>query len=120
MVLRRINQAQRLRRASRGMIRLSGIKKTEPPQAMLRLIANRVLIAIPTLLIVSLMVFALQHALPGDPFLVIAGEERDPETIARLREIYRMDDPIITQYFAWLLQVLQGEFGRSLRTGEPC
>jgi peptide/nickel transport system permease protein len=78
-----------------------------------------VLIAIPTLIIVSLFVFALQHALPGDPFLVIAGEERDPETIARLRAIYRMDDPIPVQYLAWLGQVLQGEFGRSLRTGEP-
>lgn len=86
---------------------------------MLKLILNRMLIAVPTLFIVSLLVFALQHALPGDPFLVIAGEERDPETIARLREIYRMDDPIITQYFAWLWQVMQGEFGRSLRTGEP-
>jgi peptide/nickel transport system permease protein len=86
---------------------------------MLRLILHRVLIAIPTLLIVSLFVFALQHALPGDPFLVIAGEERDPEAIARLRAIYRMDDPVVVQYGAWLLQVLQGEFGRSLRTGEP-
>jgi peptide/nickel transport system permease protein len=86
---------------------------------MLTLILNRLLIAIPTLFIVSLFVFALQHALPGDPFLVIAGEERDPEAIARLRAIYRMDDPVITQYFAWLWQVMQGEFGRSLRTGEP-
>jgi peptide/nickel transport system permease protein len=86
---------------------------------MLTLILNRVAVAIPTLLIVSLFVFALQHALPGDPFLVIAGEERDPEAIARLRALYRMDDPVITQYFAWAWQVLQGEFGRSLRTGEP-
>ncbi|MCX6602494.1 MAG: ABC transporter permease [Hyphomicrobiales bacterium] len=86
---------------------------------MLKLILNRVLIAIPTLLIVSLFVFALQHALPGDPFLVMAGEERDPESIARLRAIYRLDDPIVVQYFAWLGQVVQGEFGRSLRTGEP-
>jgi peptide/nickel transport system permease protein len=86
---------------------------------MMRLIANRLLIAMPTLFIVSLFVFALQHALPGDPFLVIAGEERDPEAIARLRAIYRMDDPVIVQYGAWLLQVVQGEFGRSLRTGEP-
>jgi peptide/nickel transport system permease protein len=86
---------------------------------MLTLILNRIAVAIPTLLIVSLFVFALQHALPGDPFLVIAGEERDPEAIARLRAIYRMDDPIITQYFAWLWQVMQGEFGHSLRTGEP-
>ncbi len=86
---------------------------------MLSLIARRALIALPTLFLVSLGVFALQRALPGDPFLVIAGEERDPEVIARLREIYRMDDPIIVQFFAWLGQVVQGDFGRSLRTGEP-
>lgn len=86
---------------------------------MLSLIGRRVLIAIPTLFLVSLFVFALQRALPGDPFLVIAGEERDPEVIARLREIYRMDDPIVVQFFAWLGQVIQGDFGRSLRTGEP-
>lgn len=86
---------------------------------MLTLIGRRVLIALPTLFLVSLFVFALQRALPGDPFLVIAGEERDPEVIARLREIYRMDDPVIVQFFAWLGQVVQGDFGRSLRTGEP-
>jgi peptide/nickel transport system permease protein len=86
---------------------------------MLTLIVRRILIAIPTLFLVSLFVFALQRALPGDPFLVIAGEERDPEVIARLREIYRMDDPIVVQFFAWLGQVVQGDFGRSLRTGEP-
>ncbi|WP_293799177.1 ABC transporter permease [uncultured Bosea sp.] len=86
---------------------------------MATLILRRLLIAIPTLFLVSLFVFALQRALPGDPFLVIAGEERDPEVIARLREIYRMDDPIFVQFFAWLGQVVQGDFGRSLRTGEP-
>ena len=86
---------------------------------MFTLILRRILIAIPTLFLVSLFVFALQRALPGDPFLVIAGEERDPEVIARLREIYRMDDPIVVQFFAWLWQVVQGDFGRSLRTGEP-
>jgi peptide/nickel transport system permease protein len=86
---------------------------------MLTLITRRILVAIPTLFLVALMVFALQRALPGDPFLVIAGEERDPEVIARLRAIYRLDDPIFVQFFAWLGQVLQGDFGRSLRTGEP-
>jgi peptide/nickel transport system permease protein len=86
---------------------------------MLTLITRRILIAIPTLFLVALMVFALQRALPGDPFLVIAGEERDPEVIARLRALYRLDDPIFVQFFAWLGQVMQGDFGRSLRTGEP-
>ncbi len=86
---------------------------------MATLILRRILIAIPTLFLVSLFVFALQRALPGEPFLVLAGEERDPETIARLREIYRMNDPVFVQFFAWLGQVIQGDFGRSLRTGEP-
>lgn len=86
---------------------------------MLALIGRRLLIAIPTLLLVSLFVFALQRALPGDPFLVIAGEERDPQVIAHLRALYRLDDSVPVQFFAWLGQVLQGDFGRSLRTGEP-
>lgn len=86
---------------------------------MLALIVRRAVIALPTLLLVSLMVFALQRALPGDPFLVIAGEERDPQVIAHLRQLYRLDDPIVVQFFAWLGQVAQGDFGRSLRTGEP-
>lgn len=86
---------------------------------MWSLIARRILIAIPTLLVVSVFVFALIHALPGDPILVMMGEERDPEVIARMRAIYRFDDPILVQYVAWVGQVVQGEFGRSLRTGEP-
>jgi len=86
---------------------------------MWSLIARRVLIAIPTLIVVSVFVFALIHALPGDPILVMMGEERDPEVIARMRAIYRFDDPILVQYVAWVGQVVQGEFGRSLRTGEP-
>jgi peptide/nickel transport system permease protein len=86
---------------------------------MWSLIARRILIAIPTLVVVSVFVFALIHALPGDPILVMMGEERDPEVIARMRAIYRFDDPILVQYAAWVGQVVQGEFGRSLRTGEP-
>jgi peptide/nickel transport system permease protein len=86
---------------------------------MWSLIARRILIAIPTLVVVSVFVFALIHALPGDPILVMMGEERDPEVIARMRAIYRFDDPILVQYVAWVGQVVQGEFGRSLRTGEP-
>jgi peptide/nickel transport system permease protein len=86
---------------------------------MWTLIARRIAIAIPTLIIVSIFVFALQHALPGDPILVIAGEERDPEAIERIRALYRLDDPVYLQYLAWIGQVIQGDFGRSLRTGEP-
>ena len=86
---------------------------------MWTLIARRVLIAIPTVILVSMFVFGLQHALPGDPILVLAGEERDPEAIERLKAIYRLNDPVPVQYAAWVVQALQGDFGRSMRTGEP-
>lgn len=86
---------------------------------MLKIIARRVLVAIPTLVLVSLIVFGLQKLLPGDPLLTMAGEERDPEVLAFLREKYRLDDPFHVQYLAWLGNVLVGDFGHSLRTGVP-
>ncbi|EHK55674.1 ABC transporter permease [Allomesorhizobium alhagi] len=86
---------------------------------MLAYIGRRILVAIPTLLIVSVFVFALQKLLPGDPVLVMAGEERNPETLEYLREKYRLNDPVIFQYFYWLGSVLQGDLGLSLRTNLP-
>jgi peptide/nickel transport system permease protein len=86
---------------------------------MLRYIGRRILIAIPTLIIVSLLVFALQKLLPGDPVLAMAGEERDPQVLAFLREKYRLDDPIPMQYFAWIGSALTGNLGISLRTDIP-
>lgn len=86
---------------------------------MLELIVKRLLLAIPTLLLVSIMVFSLQKLLPGDPVLAMAGEERDPAVIAQLRAEYHLDDPIPTQYFAWIGNALTGDLGMSLRTKEP-
>ncbi|GGB98086.1 peptide ABC transporter permease [Marivita lacus] len=86
---------------------------------MLAFIGRRILIAIPTVIIISIFVFALQHMLPGDPILVMAGEERDPAVIEALREKYRMNDPIPVQYLAWAGAALQGDLGISLRTQQP-
>lgn len=86
---------------------------------MMRFVLNRVLVAIPTLILVSIFVFMLQKLLPGDPILVMAGESRDPATIEMLRERYHMNDPVLMQYFYWLGDVLRGDLGRSLRTGLP-
>ena len=86
---------------------------------MIKLILNRVLVAIPTLVLVSLMVFTLQKILPGDPVLALAGEERDPVVLSYLRQKYHLDDPLPVQYFAWLTQVVQGDLGKSLRTDLP-
>jgi peptide/nickel transport system permease protein len=86
---------------------------------MWTLIARRVAVALPTLFLVMLFVFVLQRLLPGDPLLVMAGEERDPKVLEELRELYRMNDPIPVQFLAWLGEVLGGNFGVSMRTGEP-
>ncbi|MEM0907048.1 MAG: ABC transporter permease [Pseudomonadota bacterium] len=86
---------------------------------MLAFIARRLLIAIPTIVIISIFVFGLQQLLPGDPILVLAGEERDPDVIEALREKYRLNDPIPVQYLAWAGNALQGDLGISLRTQQP-
>lgn len=86
---------------------------------MLAYAARRVLVAIPTIILVSIFVFVLQKMLPGDPILVLAGEERDPVVIELLREKYRLNDPLPMQYFAWAWQALQGNLGISLRTNVP-
>ena len=86
---------------------------------MLELICKRLLLAIPTLFLVSIMVFSLQKLLPGDPVLAMAGEERDPAVIAQLREQYHLNDPLPTQYLYWLGNALRGDLGTSLRTQEP-
>ncbi len=82
-------------------------------------IGKRLLVAIPTLLIISIFVFSLQKLLPGDPILAMAGEERDPATIEFLREKYRLNDPVPMQYLNWLGGVVTGDFGISLRTNQP-
>ncbi|KKX25359.1 ABC transporter permease [Rhizobium sp. LC145] len=82
-------------------------------------IGKRLLVAIPTLLIISIFVFSLQKLLPGDPILAMAGEERDPATIEFLREKYHLNDPVPVQYVHWLGGIVTGDFGISLRTNQP-
>lgn len=86
---------------------------------MFEFILRRVLIAIPTILLISMFVFGLQKLLPGDPVLAMAGEERDPATIQLLREKYHLEDPIPQQYLYWITNAAQGDLGISLRTQEP-
>ncbi len=86
---------------------------------MLSHLTRRILISIPTLILISIFVFALQKMLPGDPVLALAGEDRDPEMLNRLREVYHLNDPIWQQYFHWAMNALRGDFGTSIRTGLP-
>lgn len=86
---------------------------------MFSLIAKRMLQLIPTLFVVSVLIFSLQQLLPGDPALVMAGEEKDPEVIEQIRKQYRLDQPIPIQYIYWLKGVLTGNLGESMRLKAP-
>ena len=86
---------------------------------MLNFLGKRILQLIPTLFFVSVLIFSLQHLLPGDPALVMAGEERDPNVIAKIRQQYRLDEPIAVQYVYWAKGVISGDFGESLRIKVP-
>lgn len=86
---------------------------------MLQIIIKRLLVAIPTLFIVSMIIFGMQKLLPGDPALLLAGDERDPVVLEQIREQYHLNDPLVVQYGHWMGRVLQGDLGLSLRTDVP-
>lgn len=86
---------------------------------MLAVIAKRLLQIVPTLFFVSVLIFCLQQLLPGDPALVMAGEEKDPEVIEQIRRQYRLDRPIPIQYFYWIKGVVTGDLGESMRLRVP-
>jgi peptide/nickel transport system permease protein len=82
---------------------------------MLTFLGRRILQLVPTLFFVSVIIFSLQQLLPGDPALVMAGEERDPAVIAQIRAQYRLDQPVPVQYVYWVKGVLSGDLGESMR-----
>ena len=86
---------------------------------MLNFLARRIAQLVPTLFFVSILIFSLQQLLPGDPALVMAGEERDPAVIAQIRAQYRLDQPIPIQYVYWVRGVLTGDLGESMRIKQP-
>jgi peptide/nickel transport system permease protein len=82
---------------------------------MLTLIGKRLIQLLPTLFFVSVLIFSLQQLLPGDPALIMAGEEKDPEVIEQIRRQYRLDQPLPVQYVYWIGGVLTGNLGESMR-----
>jgi peptide/nickel transport system permease protein len=86
---------------------------------MLRYIAKRLLLTIPTLLLVSMIVFSIIRLVPGDPAQVLLGEGADKESVAALHQEMGLDKPLTVQYFHWLQQSLRGNLGKSIATGDP-
>jgi peptide/nickel transport system permease protein len=79
----------------------------------------RIAQVLPTIFLVSIIVFCLQQLMPGDPALVLAGEERDPAVIAQIRAELWLDRPLPVQYLHWIGNVLHGDLGYSWRIREP-
>ncbi|WP_119292226.1 ABC transporter permease [Azohydromonas sediminis] len=86
---------------------------------MLEFLIRRLATVIPTLVFVSILIFGLQQLLPGDPAMILAGEDQSPELIAQLREQLHLDEPLPVRYAYWVGGVLQGDLGESVRTKEP-
>ncbi|NYI71558.1 peptide/nickel transport system permease protein [Naumannella cuiyingiana] len=97
----------------------SATRPNAPRGRALRHLAGRAGQALVTIFLVSIAVFAGIRAIPGDPALVLAGEDSSPEAIAAIRERYGLDDPLPIQYLNWLSHAIRGDFGTSVRTGEP-
>ena len=81
---------------------------------MIKLILTRVLLVVPILLGVSLVAFLLMRLVPGDITLTLLGPYATDQTRAALREYYGLDQPIHVQFLKWLLNIVQGNFGRSI------
>jgi peptide/nickel transport system permease protein len=86
---------------------------------MLRYVAKRLLIAVGLLLALSAAIFSLQYLPPGSVVeSVIGGDQKSPEQVERIRREYHLDRSLPVQYWLWLRDAVQGDLGRSYRTGE--
>jgi peptide/nickel transport system permease protein len=85
---------------------------------MLYYILRRVLYTLPIAFGVSIVVFSLIHLAPGDPLSAVMGEA-DAKLLAEMRASFGYDKPLYIQYFIWLGNVVTGNFGYSLRSGQP-
>ena len=86
---------------------------------MLNYLFHRLATIVPTLFFVSVLIFGLQQLLPGDPAMVLAGEDRDPTVIAHLHQKLHLDEPLPIRYLYWAGGVLKGDLGESVRIQKP-
>ncbi|HEY7141316.1 MAG TPA: ABC transporter permease [Methylomirabilota bacterium] len=85
-------------------------------------IAQRLLAAIPVLVLTSVIVFLLMRLLPGDPVLMIVyqgGADVSTEAVQQMRRQFGLDQPLYRQYLAWVGKLLSGDLGRSIISRQP-
>ena len=82
-------------------------------------ILKRLLYAIPVIVGLSVIVFGIMALIPGDPALAILGSYATPENVARINRDLGLDRPLYEQYFVWVGNLVQGDFGRSFILNRP-
>ena len=85
---------------------------------MLRLVLRRLILLVPTMIGVSILIFSIMRLLPGDPAVLIAGEDATPEAIEQIREEFHLNDPFLVQYIVFMEKLLKGEV-KSIKTKRP-
>lgn len=86
---------------------------------MLKFVLNRLLMALPTIVLVSVTVFTLIRFIPGDPAALMLGDMAEPAQIAAMRSELGLDKSLPRQFLIWSANVVQGDFGRSIVNDEP-
>ncbi|MGH2584000.1 MAG: ABC transporter permease [Dehalococcoidia bacterium] len=92
---------------------------------MTKYILRRLLATVPVIILVTMLLFGLREATPGDPATVAVGQETElnreeyQETLRRMRERFDLDKPLPVQYVLWLGKALTGDLGRSYRSNQP-
>src|SRR4051812_285081 len=86
---------------------------------MLRHLARRLLQVPLVLLVVTLTMFVVVRATPGDPVQIVLGMQTSPEAVAAVRKEFRLAEPVLVQYGLWVRDIFTGDFGRSIRLNRP-
>jgi len=82
-------------------------------------ILKRLLQIIPTILMITLVVFAMMHTIPGDPIIALLGDAYSEEDAMQLRQAYGLDKLLVVQYVIWLGKLVRGDWGTSILTSRP-
>jgi len=82
-------------------------------------ILKRLVQIVPTVLMISLVVFLMMQSIPGDPVVALLGDAYTEEDAVKIREAYGLDRPVLVQHVVWLAKLVRGDWGASILTGRP-
>src|SRR5256886_12933965 len=82
-------------------------------------VLRRLLGIVPTVLMITVVVFVMMRSVPGDPVVALLGDAYTEEDAVRVRQAYGLDKPVLVQYVIWLGKLVQGDWGASILTGRP-